>query len=328
MQKHVSIVFVLGLTLLAACQLSAPAPSAAAPSATTDLQGTIDAGIAATMQAQTDLQATIDAAVAATLSVVENADQEPLSEDEMAAEIDSAVTDAAAATTEIAATADEIAADGTITQEEYDELEALLVDAAILLDYAEYWIETYYWYYGELAEETLVLLQEIEDLLVVTEENLDEIVALLEAGTDLAEDALAAIDQFAQNASEAAASLEGKSETWQTQLEAWQQTRSTDLLEILPSQIPADRAAALQEARNYALEVRAALEDRVISAGEIQKIAQIGANAVAGLEAHGGIALQGLAGNIDQLTQFAAMGQFGQLSSGLGTFEAAIPARP
>lgn len=325
MRKINSMIAILTMALLAACQLSAPAT---APTATSDLQGTIDAGIAATMQAQTDMQATIDAAVAATLSAVESAQEEIPSEDEMAAEIDSAVADAAAATEEVAATADKIAADGTITQEEYDELEALLVDAAILLDYAEYWIETYYWYYGELAEETLTLLEEIEDLLVVMDENLDEIVALLEAGTELAEDALAALDQFAENASEAAASLEGRSETWQAQLETWQQTRATELLEMIPSQVPENRAAALQEARNYALEVRAALEDRVISAAEIQKIAQVGANAVAGLEAHGGIPLQGLAGNIDQLTQFAAMGQFGQLSSGLGAFEAAIPSRP
>jgi len=51
----------------------------------------------------------------------------------------------------------------------------------------------------------------------------------------------------------------------------------------------------------------------------------LGANAVAGLETHGGLALQSLAGNIDQLTQMAALGQFSQLAGGLGSLEARIP---
>lgn len=332
MRTKFILTFSIIIILLTACSFaSAAAPLSTAtlapldtPTPTADLQATVEAGIEATMQAESSLQATVDAAVAATVTAEQAAAEVP-SEEEMAAEIDTAVEEVAVAAEEVVTTTSAAAADGTITTEEYDELAALLVDAAILLDYADYWVETYYWYYGDLAEETLVLLEELETLLTYTEDNMDEIIALLEAGTELAGTALDSLETFAQNAEVAAAQLDGKSEEWQAQLVNWQQTRAGLALDTLPSQIPADRAAAIQEVRNYAAAVRSALEDQLVSASELQNIAQLGANAVAGLESQGGLALQSLAGNIDQLTQMAALGQFSQLAGGLGNLEARIP---
>lgn len=145
------------------------------------------------------------------------------------------------------------------------------MEAAVLVDYANYWIETYSDVYGELAADTLQQLDDIEAILMETEDSLNEIIALLETGTELAGEALETLNGLVANA------------------------------------------------------LRSALADQSISAAELETIAQIGANATAGLQAYGGSALSGLSANINQFTQMLAQGQFGQVSGGLGNLEAAIP---
>ncbi len=334
MRNKFLILFIFTLILLSACSrpvqptavVSEPTATSAPATETPDLQATVNAGVQSTMVAQANMQATIDAAVTATISAMPQEEAQPqISEEEMSAEIDTAVNEAVAATEEVATTTEEIAADGQVTPEEYDELEALLVETAVLIDYAEYWIDTYYWYYGDLAEETLALLEEVEQILVYTEEYMDEIIVLLEAGNEIADATLTALEDLAANAENTAAQLTEKAENWQAELQAWEQTRAENALNFQPNQIPGSRQEALQAALDYVDTVRASLEDKVISATELQNIAQLGANAVAGLQAHGGNALQGLAGSINQITQQAALGQFGQVSGALGSLEASIP---
>ena len=331
MKNSKTILVIVLMFLMAACSTNQTAPPSSndpIPAATEDIQATIDAGIASTMQAEANMQATIDAAVTATVGAAEALNETYVSEEELAEEIDLAVEEAVAASEEIAYTTAEMAADGTISEDEYAELEELLVEAAILLDYADYWIENYYYYYGDLAEETLYLLEEIEEVLYYTEEYYDELIALLETGNQIADTTLDAMLEIAQNAEENAAALDEKAEEWQAQAATWQEERANAIANIQANNIPADRAAAIEEAFNYLDTLRSSLEDRVISADELQNIAQIGANAVAGLETHGGAALQGISGNISQLTQQAALGQLEQLSSGLGSFEASLPNLP
>jgi hypothetical protein len=316
------IIFLTLAAVLAAC---AAQPAADTPTTTPDLQSTVNAGIQGTQAAEVLIQATVDSAVAATVSAIPTEEQP--SEEELAGEIDQAVNEAAAATEELYSTTEEMAADGQITQEEYDELEALVVDAAVLLDYAEYWIETYDWLYGDLADETLVLLEEVEDLLYYAEDYVDEIALLLEIGTELADATLTQLEDLAVSAGQAAAQLEGKTDNWQTQLQEWQQIRAENALNIEALEVPGNRPEAIRAAQEYAAALLTALEDKVINAAELQNLAQMGANAVAGLEAHGGNALQSLAGSINQLTQQAALGQLNQLAGGLNALEAAIPNR-
>lgn len=326
----ISIAFTL-ILILAACS-AAPTPEASTSTpdnpatATPDLQATVDAGIQGTQAAEALIQATVDAAVQATVAAIP-APEEELTEEEMAAEIDQAVSEAVGATEEIYTTTEQIAADGQITAEEYEELEQLIVDAAVLIDYAEYWIETYYWLYGDLAEETLVLLEEVEDLLVYTEDYVDEIALLLEIGTEIADETLAQLEDLAANANQAVAQLDGMTENWQNQLQAWQQIRAQNALNLEALDVPGSRQEAIEAALQYVETLRTSLADQIISAEELANLAQIGANAAAGLEAHGGYALQSLAGSINQLTQQAALGQFNQLAGDLSQLEAAIPGR-
>ena len=77
--------------------------------------------------------------------------------------------------------------------------------------------------------------------------------------------------------------------------------------------------------------VRQSLADRTISQDELANIAQIGANAAAGLSAQGGPQLQQLAGSIDDLTAQLARGQIPQASANLGSLQAmldSLPSRP
>jgi len=293
---------------------------------TEDIQATVNAGIQATMQTEANMQATIDAAVSATVTASQ-VQATQLSEEEMANEIDQTVDEVVVLADNVVVTTAEIASDGTITYDEYAELEELLVDAAVLVDYAEYWIDTYYWLYGDLAEETLALLEELEDTLLLTEEYMDDILAILEMGSEAANQALNTLEQLSQNVDTATSQFEGKSDEWVSQVQTLLETRAANSLNVPANQIPADRAAAIAAALDYAQTVRGALADNVISSGELQNIAQLGANAVSGLQAQGGPALSNLADAINAMTTQAAKGQFFQVANGLGALEAAIPNR-
>ncbi|MGD8457332.1 MAG: hypothetical protein PVF83_13205 [Anaerolineales bacterium] len=322
-----AVVALLGVAALACAQTGNTAeqtPTFVPP--TEDIQATVNAGIEATMQTEADMQATIDAAVAATVTASQ-AQATQLSEEEMASEIDQTMDEVVILADEVIVTTEEISSDGTISYDEYEELEELLVDAAILVDYAEYWIDTYYWLYGDLAEETLLLLEELEDMLLLTEEYMDEILAILEMGTEAANQALSTLEQLSQNVDAATSQFEGKSDEWLSQVQTLLETRAADSLNIQANQIPGDRAAAIAAALEYVQSVRGALADNVISSGELQNIAQLGANAVSGLQANGGPVLINLADSINAMTAQAAKGQFFQVANGLGTLESAIPSR-
>jgi hypothetical protein len=328
LKNHILAAFViLAIAALACGQTTGSATPTFTPiPPTEDLQATVNAGIQATMQTEANMQATIDAAVAATVTASQEQSTQ-LSEEEMANEIDQTVDEVVMLTDDVVTTTAEIASDGTITYDEYAELEELLVDAAVLVDYAEYWIDTYYGLYGDLAEESLAMLEELEDTLLLTEEYLDDILAILEMGAEAADQALTTLEQLSQNVGAATAQFEGKGDEWVSQVQSLLETRAANSLNVPANQIPTDRAAAIAAALDYVQTVRGALADNVISSGELQNIAQLGANAVSGLQAQGGPALSNLADAINTMTAQAAKGQFFQVSNGLGALEAAIPKR-
>jgi hypothetical protein len=70
-----------------------------------------------------------------------------------------------------------------------------------------------------------------------------------------------------------------------------------------------------------------ALDDDRISQTELADIAQLGANASAGLNAHGGPQLQRLAGSINDITGQIARGQMPQARANVGNLEASLGTR-
>jgi ElaB/YqjD/DUF883 family membrane-anchored ribosome-binding protein len=319
-----------------ACGTSTPV---ATPVATPDTQGTVDAAVAATGTAQAGMQATIAAAVQATQAAVPSPTPAPeyvaMPEEELAAEVDGAVDEAATAADDCSAAAAEAAADGTITAEEAAELEAYAAEAELAIAYAEDLIDAYYALYGDLATETLALLVQVEqDLAVMSDEVADlnavlvEIDQALEEGLTLAEETIEQLETAAQAAGDKAAEIRAQNEAWITGLQAEMENRAAAVLAVEPDQIAGDRQEAVQMAFQYVDGVRDGLADGKITKPEMATIAQLGANASAGLQAHGGPQLQQLPGSINTITEQLARGQVPQAKAGLGGLESALGTRP
>ncbi len=318
----------------------------ATPTTTPDTQATVAAAIAATSTAQVGLQATIDAAVEATSvaaptptpsseETVESVTTTEMTEEELAALIDEAVAEASAATQECSTVTTEAAADGTVTQEEVDAVTVYVTDAEEAIAYAEELIYAYYDLYGELATETIVLLQAIEQDLAAMAEGtaevnaiLQEIIMALEQGLALAEETITQLETAAQTASAKAAEIQGRNQNVVQNLQAELESRAAAVLSVQPNNIPTDRQAALQSAFDYVDAARQALDDDRISQTELANIAQLGANASAGLNAHGGPQLQRLSGSISDITGQIARGQTPQVKASLGNLEASLGTRP
>lgn len=330
MKKLVSL---LALTLLAAATL------ACGTTATPDTQATIDAAVQATSAAQAAVQATVDAAVQATVVAVPtpapSVDYVTLTEEELAALIDQAVLEAMEATEECSAATGEAASDDAVTQEEADELIVYAADAEQAVAYAEGLIGIYYDLYGELALETLATLQAVEqDLALVAEElamlnaTLQEIDAALEQGLALAAETLAQLEAAAQSAAAKASEAQARAQTWVQGLQTERAQRAERALAVAPSAVAGTRPEALRAAFDYVDAVRQALGDNAVSQQELAHIAQLGANASAGLEASGGPQLRQLGGSINQITVQLAQGQPSHALAGLGGLEAQLGPRP
>jgi len=340
-RKHsLFIVLIVIVATTLACSTSGSEP----PAATPDMQATVDAAIAATSTAQAEMQAQVDAAVEATVTAMppstESTEEIPaeylvLTEEELAAMIDAAVDEAAAASETVNTEVTDATADGTVTQEEYDEMIVFADDLEYAIELTEELIYAYYGVYGELAEETLYLLTEVEDdlddmaaLALELVEILIEVEDTLEGGLEISDETIAQLQTAAESAQENLAVLEGKSGVWVAELQVEMETRAASVMDIAPSEIPGNRKEAVLSAFDYIDAVRAALSDNQFSLSELSNIAQLGANAMTGLEAHGGSKLQGLSVNIGDITSQLARGQMPQAMNSLGAFEGALGNRP
>lgn len=340
-KNHIlTLVIVLLVSVAIACGGTASLDS------TPDTQSTVEAAIAATSTAQANLQATIDAAVAATATSVAaeatvvasptpSVEYVTLTEEELAALIDQAVTDATVATQECATATTAATADDTVTQEEVETMEVYVMVADETIAYAEELIYAYYDLYGELATETLVLLQAIEeDLSTLAGEAeaiydvLQEATATLEQGLALAEETITQLETAAQAAGDKAAEIQTQNQEWfqnrQTELE----NRAATALSTQAGNVATDRKGALLSAFDYVDAVRAGLADNKISPDELAHIAQLGANASASLNAHGGPQLQQFSGSINDITGQLARGQMPQAQANMGNLERALGNRP
>lgn len=341
-RKPVSLACAVSLLALAALACGGTATAVPTP----DAQATVGAAIAATGTAQAGLQETIDAAVAGTQAVGEAtraavstptpaAEYVEMTEEELAALIDQAVVDAAAATEASADAAAQASADGTVTQEEADEIEAYVLDAEEAVALAEELIYAYYALYGELAAETIDLLVGLDEELSALGYELAALVAVLEeidsalqAGLALSEEVLGELEAAAQAASGIAAQIQAQKEAWIEGLPADIEGRVAAALAVEPNEVAGDRKVAILSAFQYVDAVRGSLADDKVSPSELADIAQLGANASAGLSAHGGPQLQGLAGSIDGITGQIAGGQMPQAKANVGALESALGTRP
>lgn len=348
--------FCLFLLILLAVACSQAVAEKATLAPTPDTQATVNAGIAATSTAQAEKQSAIMTAAAATVmaqnsvnavvatSVAATVTAMPpvptpmptegyvtLTEEELQALIDESAQEAAAATNQASAATTEAAADGVITAEELTTLYAYWVYADELVYYADELLNAYYGMYGELATETIELLQAIESDLAAMSTEYDEIIALLdeaanalEQGLALAEDTLTQLQTVAQtiqtNAADLQTQVQGLAQGLQKEIE----NRVSQVSTLQPQNLATDRKGALQNASTYLQSLRTAFADFKISTDEWTQIAQQATDAVASLKAVGGPQLQQLADQITTLTTQLARGQMPSVQAGVGQLESAL----
>ncbi len=305
---------------------------------TVDAEATIGASKSLTATAEAAFQEAVDEAVQATVTAMPTpdlAEYSDVSEEELAEEIDSAVSDAENASNQVTTAVDDAASDGTITYDEYEEIDALIADLEYLIALADELIYAYYGIYGELAAETLYLLQAIEDdldelaafaiemveLLIVVEEALDN-------GLDVAVEVIDQVVNSAGNLSNVVSELVEKRGTWKEALGGDLESRVADILSIAPNQVAGDRKDAILSAFDFVDSVRNALGDGALSNAELLDIGQLSANARASIDAVGGALLQSRSGEIGNITSQLARGQLPQAQSGLGALEGALGSRP
>ena len=356
MRKNMTRTLVICWLSLAAAACNANAPAAPNTQATIDAaiaatgnaqlanQATIDAAVQATGNAQTAGQATVDAAVQATEAaqatptepVAQAADASPatpvpseeyvtMTEEELAALIDQTVNEAVVATEQYAVAATEAAADNTVSPEEVQTIEVYVAGAEEAIALAEELIYIYYDLYGDLATETITAIEEINQSLLYIAEYTDEMTAVLveinsalEQGLVLAEETIAGLEAAAQAAG-------AQAEDINAQIQAWADIRQTqiggsvleDILAVQPNQIAADPSGATQSAFEFIGAAQQALADGAVSADELATLAQLGANAGAGLAAQGSPQLQQLSGAVNGVIGQLANGDIAQAQAAL-----------
>jgi hypothetical protein len=287
------------------------------------------------------MQATIDSAVAATVTAIppeSTTEYVTMTEEELAMMIDEAVVEAAAASEDYYAASQDAASDGTITEDElaamYDTYYA--IDEAIAL--AEELIGIYYYFYGDLATETLALLYMIEDDLatlaataMALDAALQELDAALSSGAPVSEETITQLLAAAETAAANAGAAEAQIEDVQAVLQAELANRVAEMLSTAPTTIPNDRVEAIQAGFAYVDAIRGAMADERVTAEELAAIAQLGANASAGLaqlEALEGAQLPEFFTGASSITAYLASGQNMQAMASLATLEGTLDAIP
>jgi hypothetical protein len=302
---------------------------------TVGIDAQVQTAIAATAAASATFQAAVNQAAQATVSALPptptpgpSVDSYSLTEEELAGLIDQAVDEALAASDQAYAATTESTSDGTITSDEAYSTTTYVYDAEAAVAYAEELMNEYYDLYGDYASEAIDSLNAIDSDLEDISASLDEISTVLEQGADAA---TAAIDQLNAAVSDTQAQVadaQAAAQDWTAKVQTGIQQREDQLLSLAPTEIPDSREAALQQIFTYLDTVKSALGDNKISPDELNQIAQLAANARAGILAHGGPELQNLLGGMDGLTRQLARGEWPQARQGLGGFERSLPQRP
>jgi hypothetical protein len=313
-----------------------------AAAATPNTQATVNAAIAATEQARTVIQATVGAAVQATVGALPpTATPAPAVEaatytqEELEAMINDAVNQAVAATTQATAATTQATADQAMTTDEAQTAQVYVDGAEQAIAFANELMVAYSQVYGDLASEALTEMSQVEqDLetmaagIATLSTTLQEVNTTLQQGQALAQ---GTIDQLNATAQAANANLEQT----QAQLQAFQQKAQTgrdnlanQIAAIQPDNVPADLQATLAAAFAFTDLAHGALGDGKLDRSELLQLGQLGANVSAGFNMHGGPKMQGLSGNVNQITQQLSLGQGPRARQSLGNFENSLGQRP
>jgi hypothetical protein len=300
-----------------------------------DMDAQIQTAIAKTAQADATFQAAVDQAVESTVIAMPptptpqpKVDPYTLTEEELAALIDSSCEEAAAAYEEASTATTQATSDGEYTEEEIYDTIYYVYDAESAIVYAEELLYLYYDLYGVYADEAIDLLYAVEDDLEELATALIEIEAILAQGAETASTAIEQIDSALENAQTKASEMQTKAQEYRDNLPVVLQERENKFANVAPTEIANDREGAILQTYAYLDSVKAAFEDRKISLDEMGQIAQLGVNAQAGIAQSGGPLLQGFSGNIDGITRNLSRGDWPTAQRDLGGFEASLPSRP
>jgi hypothetical protein len=322
--------------LLSACGLPAG----------TDNTATINTAVAGTQQPQALAQATVNSSVLTSMPATPTAgppvEYVSMTEEELTALIDQAVTEAVSATEQTTSAVTSTTSDEAVTSDEVTYVYDYYYYADYYVQYAEQLLNEYYELYGELASQMISELggiqgelSQMNDTLTQIAASLDEISASLEQGLAVAEETISQLESAAQGAQANAQELKAQAQDMLSTLEADQQNRLSELAQIQPSDIPSDRLTALQTGFDFIDSARNAMGDNKLTHEELMGLAQLGANAQAGFISFG--ASGGPAGGPDlsqftsqfgEITQEFARGQMPQARGQLDNFERSLGSRP
>lgn len=340
----------LVLSLLAAlslaCANSAPAvESSATPvpaTSTPDVQATINSALEATSQAQANLQATVGAAVSATViampptaTPIPPVEYVALTEEELEALIDEAVNEAVAATTQATTATTQTTNDDALTADEVDYLMVYALAAEQAIYYAEDLLQAYYSIYGDLAYAAIAEVEQLEQELAYMADSinalttaLQEINTTIQAGQQIAQETIDQLESAAQTASAHFSETQAQLQEFHQLTQQDRENRVNEILAIQPEVVPTDLQSTLLGAFSFVDQVKLALQDNQFSREELFQVAQLGANISAGFNAHGGPAVQGFSGKINEITLQLAKGQLPEARAGIGSFETSLGQRP
>jgi hypothetical protein len=334
------------LSALVACQNAQP---------TVDTSATVNAAVQATHAAQASLNATVEAAVKATSAAMQptaastgaaaskSATPKPASatatpipsatyvtmtEEELAALINQAVQEAVAATTTATTATTTYSADGTLTAQEVQALQTSVATAQSEISQALALAQAYYDLYSQIATESLATLQAIEQDLNSMAASMNSMAASLQQisqtlaqGLTLAQSTITQLQATAQKAATTAQNAQTKAKTFNNAVKTELDKLATTALSTKPTNIPTDLRSTAQSVNTYIETVRSALGDSKVTKIELSSISVAGANAVAGLNAHGGAQFQGLASAINSTTSQIARGETQKAKTSLGGLE-------
>jgi hypothetical protein len=331
--------FVL-LALLGGCSLpqqrgkeAQPSPSPI-PSTTPDVNATVNAAVAATSAAQNAMQSTINSSVAATVTAIPpkptptpfNVDT--VTEEEVAAMVDKAVEEAMAASTACATTASNAASDDAITAEEAQAITVSVTASEEAIAEATALAEQYLSLYAEMGEETIALLQQMEnDLSTMSTSTaeiaatLDEINASLQQGIALAEETITQLEMQAAEIETQVTAMHEKADGWKDKVSTELENRANIASSLQPDQLASDRQGALQQVNQYVSLIKTSFGDGKLSNSEFAGISLAGTNASASIRQFGGAGGDALADRIGSLTRNLARGETPQAFSGLSGLE-------
>ncbi len=255
-------------------------------------------------------------------------DASTLTEEELAAMIETAVANAYLYADQSSSTTTSATADGTITEEEYYSTYYNYYVTEAYIEYAESLINSYVEYYGEYADAAIDSLNAIEQDLNAISESVAEMTSILQQGQSTAQAAIDTINATAAAVKEKAAQIKDLPGQWKDQVDQGINDRENKFMNMAPTDIASDRDGALLQVFDYLDSFKAALGDGKINPTEMFDIAQRAANARASVDKSGGPALKNLLSRLDTLTRNASRGEWSRAGSGLSDFERALPDRP